>query len=155
MVQSSSVVVLVARARDDRSVAGFVSGAVSPGTFYREFIRGHGVKVAPLLAPKALRPSVARRLLETLRHVTRADPEPQPELLSIAVHAAYRREGMGSRLIDALEARLSSAGARRLFVVVGADNGPARTLYERHGFVAVEELELHRGARSVRYRKAL
>ena len=47
------------------------------------------------------------------------------------------RKGLATRLLDALEER--EAGARHWTVGTGKGNAPARALYERRGFLPVEE----------------
>ncbi len=58
----------------------------------------------------------------------------EAELLTIAVRATHRRAGAGRRLLEAAIERVKSAGARALFLEVGADNPPALALYEKAGF---------------------
>ncbi len=58
-------------------------------------------------------------------------------IANVAVDPAYRRQGIGGRLIDRLT---EIAAARRLSFVtleVRAGNRPAIALYEKHGFVPV------------------
>jgi ribosomal protein S18 acetylase RimI-like enzyme len=154
MLDSPGVVLLVAREGD--RVAGFVSGAVAPASLYREFLRRHGVRAAAILAGRAVRPSVAARMLETIRELRRGrGGPPSPELLSIAVDPGHRRSGIGSLLIRALDLELRARGADHVVVVVGARNVVARALYERHGFSSPETVEVHRGIPSIRYRKDL
>lgn len=154
MARSSHAVLLVAR--QDGNVAGFVAGAVEPGAFYRSFLLRRGPAAALVLAGRAVRPSVARRIVETLRYLRRQSSGTHgPELLSIAVGPGYLRSGLGSRLVARLEDELRDQGASRLFVVVGADNAPARRFYERLGFSLDRDVEVHPGSRSVRYRKSL
>jgi ribosomal protein S18 acetylase RimI-like enzyme len=141
--------------RDERGdVIGFISGAVSPGAFYREFFRRHGVRAAALLAGRALRPAVLRRILETVRHVGK-EGGGGPELLSVAVGPPARRTGLGSMLVRRLEEDLRGRGADRLAVVVGAGNQGARTFYERLGFHPLGAVSVHQGYASLRYEKAL
>ena len=65
--------------------------------------------------------------------------EDVPEL-SIAVVAAYRREGIGHRLlIDLVDASVAQ-GYRAVSLSVAVNN-PARGLYESAGFIAVEKRE--------------
>ncbi len=153
MTGSDAAVLLVARG-DDGHVQGFVAGSTRPGAFYRQFLRRRGPRSALLLAGRALRPAAARRILETVRHVGR-EGGGGPELLSIAVGPPARRTGLGSGLVLKLEEHLRSEGAERLSVVVGSGNRPARAFYERLGFHPVGGIEVHRGARSLRYEKAL
>ena len=58
----------------------------------------------------------------------------EAELLTLAVRPAERRRGAGRRLLTAVIDRAREAEARALFLEVGADNPPARALYEAMGF---------------------
>jgi ribosomal protein S18 acetylase RimI-like enzyme len=149
MAASPTATLLVSR-DGDGAVVGFVSGAVSPGAFYREFFRRHGLRAGLLLAGRAVRPSVLRRILEVVRHLGK-EGGGGPELLSVAVG----RTGLGSLLVNRLEQDLRARGADRLAVVVGYSNQGARAFYERLGFHALGGLEVHEGYRSLRYEKPL
>ena len=70
----------------------------------------------------------------------------EAEILTIAVHAAFRNRGIGRALMADILARLSAAHARSLFLEVESANGPAIALYTRLGFREV-------GRRSGYYRK--
>lgn len=61
----------------------------------------------------------------------------EAELLTIAVRPAWRRQGGARRLLAAVIDHVRAAGARTLFLEVGADNPSARSLYESEGFCAV------------------
>ena len=59
----------------------------------------------------------------------------EAEILNIAVHGDFRRKGVASALLlGALDAFRRSA-ATRVFLELRESNLPARTLYERYGFV--------------------
>jgi len=59
----------------------------------------------------------------------------EAEILNIAVHSDFRRKGVASALLaGALDAFRRSAIAR-VFLELRESNLPARTLYERHGFI--------------------
>jgi len=59
----------------------------------------------------------------------------QAEILNIAVHSDFRRKGVASALLaGALDAFRRSAIAH-VFLELRESNLPARTLYERHGFI--------------------
>jgi ribosomal protein S18 acetylase RimI-like enzyme len=153
MAGSPNATLFVSRG-DGGEAIGFVSGATSPGAFYREFFRRHGFRAGLLLAGRALRPAVAKRILETVRHLGK-EGGGGPELLSIAVGPPARRTGLGSLLVRRLEEDLAAKGADRLAVVVGSGNQPARAFYERLGFHALGGLEVHEGYRSLRYEKPI
>src|ERR1700704_1086185 len=70
----------------------------------------------------------------------------ESELLTIAVRPTERRRGAGRRLLAAVIDGVRAAGARALFLEVGADNPPARALYEAMGFRVI-------GARAAYYRR--
>ena len=61
----------------------------------------------------------------------------EAELLTIAVQADHRRRGVARALLDAVIERVRERGARKLFLEVGVDNPPARSLYAQAGFAEV------------------
>ena len=61
----------------------------------------------------------------------------EAELLTIAVRPAHRRQGAGRLLLQGIIDQVREAGARTLFLEVGADNPAARNLYDAKGFCAV------------------
>ncbi|MGC9072361.1 MAG: ribosomal protein S18-alanine N-acetyltransferase [Acidilobus sp.] len=61
-------------------------------------------------------------------------------VISIAVRPAFRRRGIGTALMRALEERLRGMGADRLRLEVRASNHEARRLYERLGYKVVRAL---------------
>jgi ribosomal protein S18 acetylase RimI-like enzyme len=72
------------------------------------------------------------------------------EIERLVVAPAAHRRGVGSTLV---RAALAHAGARPTTVSTGRDNRPARTLYERLGFVATGELEVLPGLWTTQYRR--
>src|SRR5260370_22903497 len=61
----------------------------------------------------------------------------EAELLTIAVHPEERRRGAGRALLAAVIDHARAAGARSLFLEVGADNPAALALYGQAAFQAV------------------
>jgi len=70
----------------------------------------------------------------------------EAELLTIAVHPEERSRGAGRALLTAVIDHARTAGARSLFLEVGADNPAARALYVTAGLAAV-------GQRKAYYRR--
>jgi ribosomal-protein-alanine N-acetyltransferase len=58
----------------------------------------------------------------------------EAELLTIAVEPDRHRRGVGRTLLAAVVAHVREAGARSLFLEVGADNPAALALYAQAGF---------------------
>lgn len=67
---------------------------------------------------------------------------PEAELLTLAVHPASRRQGLGARLLAAFEAQAVAAGAEEALLEVATTNAAARGLYVRAGYA---EVGLRRG----------
>lgn len=61
----------------------------------------------------------------------------ESELLNIAVHPDRRGHAIGAALLDTLLDRCRQRGATSMVLDVRESNTPARTLYERRGFVTV------------------
>ncbi len=56
------------------------------------------------------------------------------EILTLCVHPACRRRGLGRRLLDAALAHMLARGAGEVFLEVAVDNGAAIGLYRAAGF---------------------
>ena len=59
------------------------------------------------------------------------------DMMNVAVHPDHRRKGVGEALVVALEEALKAQESTCLTLEVRASNDPARTLYEKLGFVEV------------------
>ena len=146
MVLDPDAVALVAD--EGGRVTGFAAAVPSVGSFYRRFARRDGIAAAVAAAPHVVRPSVARRVIETARYPGATDRLPEAELLSIAVDGSSRSAGVGSALASAIAERLSAAGVPAFKAVVGADNAGANRFYERNGFQLAGRTTVHEGVAS-------
>jgi ribosomal-protein-alanine N-acetyltransferase len=59
------------------------------------------------------------------------------DVMTVAVAPGRRGTGLGDQLVAELLRRAVAGGAGSVMLEVRADNGPARRLYERHGFEEV------------------
>lgn len=74
----------------------------------------------------------------------------EAELLTIAVHPAARRKGLGRALLADLTQMLRTRGAMRLFLEVAADNQAALQLYHSAGFGEIGRRRGYYGTGSAR-----
>jgi len=63
----------------------------------------------------------------------------EAEILTITVESQARGRGVGRALLGESLRQAANAGARKVFLEVGADNVAAISLYNRFGFVKVGE----------------
>lgn len=61
----------------------------------------------------------------------------EAEVLTLAVRPRARRRGIGAAVLADAMGAARQAGATEMFLEVAEDNGPARALYTRAGFVEV------------------
>ena len=61
----------------------------------------------------------------------------EADIMNVAVHPDYRRQGIAEKLINTLIADLKKRGCHALLLEVRVSNTPAITLYEKLGFVQV------------------
>lgn len=143
MLRSERSFVLVAA--DGTDVLGFVAVAEDTRAFYREFLLRDGF-IAGMAALQGLlrRP---RHVWETLRYGASADVSglPRAEVLAVAVDAAARGRGLGTRLLEEALSELGRRGVRSARVVTVPDNEAARRMYEAAGFERRATIELHHG----------
>jgi [ribosomal protein S18]-alanine N-acetyltransferase len=74
---------------------------------------------------------------EVVGHAVTSAAGEDAELQRIAVDPAYRRRGLASELLAAVEAGVAADGASRLLLEVREDNTTAATFYESRGFEEV------------------
>ncbi len=65
----------------------------------------------------------------------------------LAVAEAYRQRGIGTALMDELEARLRQKGCLRYYLLVTSDNLDAMRFYQTRGW---EEMDLHIYAKDIK-----
>ena len=63
--------------------------------------------------------------------------EGEADMMNVAVHPDYRRQGIGRELVTGLVSALKEKGVYSLALEVRASNAPAIALYEQMGFAQV------------------
>ena len=61
----------------------------------------------------------------------------EADMMNVAVHPDFRRQGIGEKLVLTLANALQTKGIRGLMLEVRESNAPAIALYEKLGFVQV------------------
>jgi ribosomal protein S18 acetylase RimI-like enzyme len=135
---------------DEAGVVGFVVGVQEVGSFYKWFVRRHGLRAAISALPALLNPGHIRRAWESLRYGgghSELD-DVSAEVLSLGVAQRARGAGASKTLLDAVLTSLDEADAGAVKVVVGSDNDVAIRAYERAGFGRASTIEVHKGETS-------
>ncbi len=138
---------IVAECRGD--TIGFIAGSGDVRRLYRSFLVRDGIPAALGSAGHLL--AGWKRVVETLGHGSAdgAGAGRGAELLAIAVDGDQSGRGIGQMLVEAFLAEAGRRGHTAAHVVVGADNGPAISLYRRAGFAESSRFELHSGTESL------
>jgi ribosomal protein S18 acetylase RimI-like enzyme len=89
---------------------------------------------------EALRAFVPRDRLDHLAAFYEARVENSLYLDSLAVFEEFRGQGVGSRLISLTKEKTLAAGFDTVSLIALADNAPALSVYQRHGFEVVAEI---------------
>ena len=118
--------------RDGPAVASFLEANHSARVARR------GALERPLDHPALIAEGPDGRLLGVLTYVIDGA---SCEILTL--HAAERRGGVGTALIEAVRERAAAAGCTRLWLITTNDNVDALRFYQRRGFRLAA---LHRGA---------
>ena len=61
----------------------------------------------------------------------------ETDMMNVAVHPDYRRQGIAEALVNTLVENLKEMGSRCLTLEVRASNAPAIALYEKLGFLEI------------------
>lgn len=137
-------------------VVGFIAGSDGMKPVLRALLR-HPLALAAALAPVLVRPRTVAGILEVLRAGSatlgeaHGPPLPRAELLSLAVDARYRGQGIADALYHTLQARLHAKGVASFRIIVGDALLPARRFYQRMGARPAARTEVHHGAGSTIY----
>ena len=140
--------VLVPPGEDGSAPQGFVAGTVDTSAMYRRVLGRQWLWFALALAPAALKPATAKRILETMRYGRRAEAGRQTsgvtaELLAIAVAPGSRGKGVGRSLVAGLEAFFAERGVKEYKVVTSAADPVSNAFYAACGFALRREFAHH------------
>ena len=130
--------------QSDGTILGFITCAESTGLVYKQALLRRGLLMAIPLARFLFRPSVIRRMVQTLRYPTKVGSElPTAEILSIVVSANARGKGIGKKLMESALEEFQHRGIWRVKLAVGANNELANAFYKGCNFELALTLEHH------------
>ncbi len=130
-------------AEHEGEVHGFISGAFSLPAFYRDFLRRKALPASWCVLPHVIRPAVAIKVAETLRHASKQQSLPAAELMSIAVSEESRGKGIGRSLFQGLVKEFRDEGIVKFKVVAGADLTEANRFYRKMAGVPSGRVSVH------------
>lgn len=141
--------VLVAYSGD--SVVGFAAYAANLSECYKWVLTHRFLSLATALLPNMLRPSIYKRMTETLLYPLRSHKEakeekvrrPRAELMAIAVSAAVRGRGVGKSLVHAVDQQFERLNVSEYCVVTHGVDGRSMGFYTDSGFEFVRRFTNH------------
>lgn len=136
--------------KEEDRVLGFVSCALSSKGIMKRFIFSSPAGVFKLVVALLKKPKLISPLSETYRApslsesgISTKNEMPETELLSISVSPQVQKGGIGSKLLDALEAELKSRGIDKYKVIAGEKLVGANKFYIKNGFVLARQITIH------------
>lgn len=148
---SGNAIAMVAFVGD--RLIGFICVALDLSRLHRDMLLRNGHKLMFYAFPKLIRPSTVFGAIETLLYASRkvsADMS-KVEIINFCIESRFQRFGVGRMLLDAVCAELELRGIPRIKAVTGKNQFKARRFYEKLKSQCVEEIEIHKGAKSVMY----
>ena len=141
MITSNNACCLVAE--DAGELQGFISGTYELGSFYKDFMRAKLLPVSIALLPKFIKPSVFRKIMESLLYPSNQDRMPGAELMSIVVSEKYRGKGLSEELFKGLVSEFKEKNISKFKVVVGSRLPAANKFYLKMGGISYGEIKVH------------
>ncbi|MBN2582450.1 MAG: GNAT family N-acetyltransferase [Planctomycetes bacterium] len=125
-------------------VVGFIACGERLGGIYKQALRARGMRMAWAMVPRVFRPSVFKRVLETLVLPARMeDTFPAAEVLSIVAAPEARGSGVAADLMRRAFDEFRRRGIPHVKVQVFAGNAAAKRFYEKCGFVLAGQKQHH------------
>jgi len=138
-------------------ISGFVVGARSPSSFYKELYRHHFISFVFAAAKAVLiRPAILPRLARTALSSTSGDPndESTAGLFSIAVAPESQGTGAGKGLVSRFCGAALSMGCGKVILTTDRDgNDAVNSFYKGLGFAIDHQYTTREGRRMNRYIK--
>ncbi|MDB4424346.1 GNAT family N-acetyltransferase [Akkermansiaceae bacterium] len=137
---------------NEGSLLGFVAASCSTHNLMKRFLFSRPLILLNLASSIFRQPKLMKSIVETAlissklklkNSRTESIDLPEVEILAIAVDPSAQHQGVGSRLIEALEAQFNLRGIRRYKVIAGDRLFGANRFYEKSGFYMVGQITVH------------
>ena len=132
-------------ATQESQVVGVIAGTTDTHALFRELGIRRGISLAiPIMGQLLKKPALAFRILQTFVYPSKLDSKPgEAEFLFIGVSSQVRRQGVGSRMFEALVQECRRRGASGLKSTVDVTNPHANAFHVKWGFEIVGSLDLY------------
>lgn len=121
----------------DNRIAGVAVSTENTRLFLKSLFLKRFWTLMPKMTWSLLRhPSLIKHSLETLLYGRQEekDANPEAELLVMLVHKSYRRQGIGIKILRAMNKEFLQRGVKSYKVNTYADNKASNYFYSTHGF---------------------
>ncbi|MFQ5751211.1 MAG: GNAT family N-acetyltransferase [bacterium] len=146
LVTSKSAFCLVIE--DKGKIIGFISGADSLNTIYKEFLKKKSLVAIISILSLLTDVRLIQKAFETLCYPIKNENLPSAELLSMVVVKGYRGTGVSKILFERLIEEFRMRNIKQFKIVAGAALTSACKFYEKMGAIFHSEIEVHKGEKS-------
>ena len=139
------------------SIVGFIAISFSTKSFYKSFLLGRGLLLAPYLIGRIFSIKFLKKLFETLTYPLRKDKESKieqdldSEILNFCVVNQVQGKGVGSLLFFKAIKEFDDNLVSTIKIVTGSNQKSAHNFYEKHGAVLIASSEIHKDIESLIY----
>ena len=137
---------------NEGSLLGFVAASCYTHGLMKRFLFSRPLMLLKLASLLLRQPQLMKSIVETALvslklkikdSRTESIDLPEVEILAIAVDPSAQHQGVGSRLIEALEEQFNFRGIRRYKVIAGDRLVEANRFYKKSGFCMVGQITIH------------
>ena len=136
--------------QEEENVLGFVSCTLSSKNIMRRFLLYNPFIIIKIFLSIIMNPALIKPLFETYRAPSLSDSSkknsiklPDTELLSISVSPEAQKEGIGTKLLNALETELKNKGITQYKVIAGEKLMGANKFYRKNSFKLIKQVAIH------------
>jgi len=143
MINSPDAFVIVAD--DSNRIVGFIGASADVKRFYKHFLKGYFFQCLMILAPRMIRFSILKKIIETLKYPKKEKRShlPESELFTVAVEKEFQGQGLIQNIFKAFILEMKHRNINEFKVVVGESLPRAIAFYEKMGFKFHSSIHIH------------